>query len=116
MGVYGSVDVFVGGGLIFLFNQWIGCAAVPSARRPKFGFAGLRNYFSPECVENLLRVHGNLVQPLANALKSLGIPSRRKENHGNALKMRIPGSKWPMRPTSARIGSRQKRIEVDARI
>ena len=89
MGVYGSVGVFVGYGLIFLFNQWIGCATVPSARRPKFGFAGLRNYFSPECLENPLQVHENGVQSLANALKSLGMPSRRKENHGNALKMTI---------------------------
>ena len=32
------------------------------------------------------------------------------------MKMKILGSKWPMRPTSARIGSRQKRIEVDAGI
>ena len=114
--IWGCWGVFLGSGLIFdLSNQWIGCATVPSARRPKFGFAGLRNYFSRESHENPLRVHENGVKSLANALKSLAIPLRRKEDHGNAWKTRMLDSKWPMRPTSARIGRRQKRIEVDAR-
>ena len=112
--IWGCWGVFLGSGLIFdLSNQWIGCATVPSARRPKFGFAGLRNYCPHEMHENLLQVQENPATPLANALKSLAKPWRRKENEDC---MRIRSRIRSRCEFAAEFGSRQKRIEVDARI